>query len=249
MDKNPREEAKKKQRTPALWMIIFIYFCFSVYGLKELVEAIILSFSDRNFMVSSFFFSIPFWTQPLLFALLGIVAIGIFKIKEWARILSIVLAWAIIILRIIFWIDLMLREFVSLSLEDVFIEAVILTLVSAFFLFVYYYFNIPKIKKIFLRQEKQEKIKELIRRSAQRGFVLLGLLITAVIIGLLAVLLINTIFKKPLGYKFMQSNASLSEYGINTSSYKAVGDSIRDKIRDIEIERLKKMEQPEQELR
>lgn len=154
-----QEQTKKPLRTPALWMIIFIYFCFSVYGLKELVEAIVLGFSNRGFMITSFFFSIIFWVQPLLFAVLGIVAFGIFRIQEWARILSIVLAWAIIIIRIIFWIDLMMREFVSLPLEDVFEEALIMTVVSGFFLFVYYYFNIPRIRKMFLRHAKQEGIR------------------------------------------------------------------------------------------
>lgn len=244
MDKNSQGQVRKKQRTPALWMIIFIYFCFAVYGVMELVEAVMLGFSDKGFMVTSFFFSIIFWTQPLLFILLGIAAVGLFKIQEWARILSIVLAWAIIILRIIFWIDLMMREFVSLPLDDVFIEAVIMTVVSAFLLFVYYYFNIPRIKKIFLRQEKQEKLKDLLVRNSSRGFALLGLLLSLLIILILFLLY----FKGSRSCPLTRENTTLTEYGINTSSYKAIKDSVKDKIVETETQRLKKMEQMEQEL-
>jgi len=210
-----------------------------------LVEAVILCFSDKGFMLTSFFFSIVFWIQPLLFALLGIVAIGIFKIQEWARVISIVLAWAIVIVRIVNWIDLMMREFVALPMEDVLIEAVIMTVVSGFFLFVYYYFNIPKIKKIFLRQEKAARLKELLMRQNRGGFVLLGLLLAILIILILSWFY----FKGPRSCPLTGDSATLSEYGINTSSYKAVQDSARDKIRDIEAQRLRKMEQLEQELR
>ncbi len=239
MYKNYQEQTKKRQRTPALWMIIFIYFCFSVYGVKELVEAIMLSFSDKIFMVSSFFFSLVFWGQPLLFALLGIVAFGIFEIKEWARVLSVVLAWAIIMLRIIVWIDLWMRNFFSLPLEDVFMEAVIMAVVSAFFLFVYYYFNIPKIKKMFLRHEKKERAIELFLRNNRRGFALLGLLIAVLIIFILFL----TYFK---GRRSCPLSGNLSEYGINASGYMAIEDNIRDKVRAVEAERLKKMEQLDQ---
>jgi len=245
MDKNSQEQTKKRQRTPALWMIIFIYLCFSVYGFKELVEATVLSFSDKIFMVSSFFFSLVFWVQPLLFALLGIVAFGIFEIKEWARILSVVLAWAIIILRIIFWIDLMMRDFFSLPLEVVFMEAVILTLVSAFFLFVYYYFNIPKIKKMFLRQEKQERAKELFLRSARRGFMFLGF---SIIVLIILILLFLFYFKNFRSCPFTGSNTTFTEYGVNISGYKALEDSVRGKIRDVETNRLQEMEKLEKEL-
>jgi hypothetical protein len=245
MGNNPREPAKKKHRTPALWMIIFIYFCFAVYGVMELFEAVALSFSDKGFMFTSFFFSIAFWTQPLLFALLGIAAVGIFKIQEWARLLSVVLAWAIIILRIIFWIDLMMREFVSLALEHVFAEALILTVVSAFFLFVYYYFNIPRIKKIFLRQAKQEKLKDILLRNNRKGFALLGLLLALLII----LILFMFYFKRPGSCPISAGEATLTEYGINTSSYKAIGESVKDKIQQREAERLKAMEDLKQELR
>ena len=243
--KNSSEgKIQKKQRTPALWMVIFIYFCFAVYGVMELAEAVMLAFSDKGFMVTSFFFSIIFWTQPLLFILLGIAAIGLFKIQEWARVLSVVLAWAIIILRIVLWIDLMMREFVSLPLDDVFIEAVIMTVVSAFLLFVYYYFNIPRIKKMFLRQEKQEKLKDLLVRNGSKGFALLGLLLSLLII----LVLFLFYFKGPCSCPLTRENAGLSESGINTSSYKAIKDGVKDKIVEIETQRLKKMEEMGQEL-
>jgi hypothetical protein len=245
MAQNLHQASKIKQRTPALWMIIFIYFCFAVYGVRELFEAVALSLLDRGFMVTSFFFSIVFWTQPLLFALLGIAAVGLFKIQEWARILSIVLAWAIVILRIILWIDLMMRGFVALPVEDVFTEAVNLTAVSAFFLFVYYYFNIPRIKKMFLRQAKQEKLNEALLKSNRRGFALLGLLLAAIVI----LILFFFYFRGPRSCPFTKDSATLSEYGINTSNYQAIEDSARDKVADIQADRLKKMEQLEQQLR
>ncbi len=238
----PVEKNKKNYRTPALWMIIFIYFCFSVFGIKELIEAVLLGFSNKNFMISSFFFSIPFWTEPLLFSVLGMVAVGLFKLREWARIVSVVLAWAIISLRIVFWIDLMMREFFSLPIEDVFIEAVILTVVSGFFLFVYYYFNIIKIKNIFSREEKKYKLKEaLLHRKS--GFALPGMLL-AVMIILIAVLL----------YYFMsqpcpvpENTQTLTENGIDTNNYKTIQESMKDKIRDVENQRLEKMEEIEKQ--
>ena len=242
MKDNLLEQSKRKQRTPALWMIIFIYFCFAVYGIKELIEAIVLSFVSGNFMVVSFFFSIAFWLQPLLFALLGIAAVGIFKIQEWARILSIVLAWAIVVLRIIFWIDLMMRGFVSLPEEDVLSEAVILTVVSAFFLFIYYYFNIPRIKKMFLRQKKKEKLNELLLHGNRRGFALSGVLLAALIIAILFFFY----FSGPRTCPFTKNSATLDEYGINTSNYNSVEDSVKDKVGDIEAGSTKKMEQLEQ---
>lgn len=245
MTENQQGQTKRKHRTPALWMVIFIYFCLSVYGIKELIEAVVLSLSDKGFMFTSFFFSIVFWTQPLLFALLGIAAIGIFKIQEWARLLSIVLAWAIVILRIIFWIDMMMRDFVALPMEDVLIEAVILTVVSAFFLFVYYYFNIPRIRKMFLRQEKKDKLKESTLRSNRRGFALLGLLLAAVIILILSFFY----FRGPRSCPLTRNRATSSEYGINTSNYKAIQDSARDKIQEIEAERLRQMEELEEVIR
>lgn len=235
--------SQKKHRTPALWMIIFIYFCFAVYGVMRLSEAVTLSFSDQSFMFTSFFFSIVFWILPLLFVLLGFAAVGLFWIREWARILSVVLAWAIIILRIVLWIDLMMREFVSLPLADVFAEALILTVVSAFFMFVYYYFNIPKIKKIFVRREKKEKLQDAILRNNRKGFALWGPLLALLIIFMLFLLY----FKKPGSCPFSAGKATLTEYGINTSSPVAIKESIEDEVQEIESQRLKEIEMLELE--
>lgn len=82
-------------------------------------------------------------------------------------------------------------------------------------------------------------------RNAQRGFVFLGL---AVIVLLILALLFLFYFKNFISSPPAGVNATLPEYSINTSNYKAMEDSVRDKIQNVENERLEKMKQLEQDL-
>jgi predicted membrane protein len=67
-------------------------------------------------------------------------------------------------------------------------------------------------------------------------FTILGTLLAVAIILFLCYLLLNNYFKKPLLDN--KTQGVLSEQGINTSNYRTILDSTKDKLKDIEKQAL-----------
>ncbi|MGD0336698.1 MAG: shikimate kinase [Candidatus Omnitrophota bacterium] len=73
------------------------------------------------------------------------------------------------------------------------------------------------------------------RKSRNSGFIaLLGLLLTAAIICIMAYIALNYYFKRPALPENIDNSLSMSGQGINTSTYKSVIDTTKKKVQEIE---------------
>jgi len=82
--------------------------------------------------------------------------------------------------------------------------------------------------------------------NIRRGFAFIEIIIVTAIILFLAYKLLNSYFKQPLVDK--ETQKALSEQGISTTNYKAMTESVRDKLQNIMDNRTEQLKELQKEL-